>query len=72
MKLCCKNCIPCCDFCHFAHHEMIILDNGTQIKSGPDYCLLHNDQEHTDECIGCGYCEDFDCFNNYKKGKLSN
>lgn len=62
MILCNKDCIPCCDFCIHATHFMINID-GRQVKGGPDGCKLHPDKEHQDTAIGCGYCDDYHCFN---------
>lgn len=61
MKLCNKDCIPCCDFCIHAIHERFE-HNGKMITGGPIGCSLHLDKEHQDIAIGCYYCEDYHCF----------
>lgn len=68
MKLCDKDCIPCCDFCiHASHFKYDCC--GRIINGGPDGCTLHLDKEHQDIAIGCGYCDDFHCFNCGDKDK---
>ena len=62
MKLCDKDCIPCCDFCIHATHEIYEID-GKVIKGGPIGCILHTDEKHQNIALGCGACEDFHCFN---------
>lgn len=62
MVLCGNECIPCCDFCIHAKHNKIVVD-GMECTGGPIGCLLHKDQEHQDIAYGCGYCEDYHCFN---------
>lgn len=56
------DCIPCCDFCIHAKHEEWDDEKGHHI-GGPEGCLLHSDKKHQDIAKGCGYCEDFQCFN---------
>ena len=63
MKLCGKDCIPCCDFCIYASHDEIVYPDGRVLRGGPDGCNLHKDEEHDYIAIGCGYCDDFYCFN---------
>ena len=60
--LCDKNCIPCCDFCISAIHEMFE-KNGKEIIGGPIGCTKHPDDEHQKIAESCGYCDDFHCFN---------
>lgn len=62
MVKCSYDCIPCCDFCIYAVHEEFE-DNGKMIRCGPVGCKKHPDKEHEDVAVGCGYCEDFHCFN---------
>jgi len=62
MILCNDNCIPCCDFCTYAIHEEFKID-GEIIKGGPIGCSLYPDKKHEDIAVGCGYCNDFHCFN---------
>ena len=50
MKLCDKDCIPCCDFCiHVRHFKYDC--GGRIINGGPDGCTLHLDKEHQDIAI---------------------
>ena len=62
MILCSVKCIPCCDFCVYAEHEMIE-EYNTVIKGGPCGCKKHLDKKHQDMAAGCGACQDFHCFN---------
>ena len=63
MIKCSDNCIPCCDFCIYAEHEELKLDNGTYVDKGsPTNCKLHPDKVHNILCELCGYCDDFHCF----------
>ena len=62
MVLCGDGCTPCCDFCIHAKHKKIMI-NGRESTSGPTGCRLHKDKEHQDIAYGCGYCEDYHCFN---------
>ena len=57
MKKCGTDCIPCCDFCINAEHEVFEIGTG-----GPIGCFLHLDAEHQKIAEGCGHCEDFYCF----------
>lgn len=41
MKKCGTDCIPCCDFCIHAEHEVFEIGTG-----GPIGCFLHLDAEH--------------------------
>ena len=61
MILCGQTCIPCCDFCAHAIHEMGEI-NGKMVALCPIGCKLHADKEHQDYAKGCYYCEDFYCF----------
>ena len=64
MKLCDKDCIPCCDFCLFAIHECWLDEKTRQtIIGGPIGCNLHNDEWHQELVESCSYCKDFYCFN---------
>lgn len=62
MKLCSKDCIPCCDYCLFAIHDCWI-DEKTRkiIINGPIGCKLHPDKEHQEIAMFCSYCGDFYC-----------
>ena len=62
MVKCSDDCIPCCDFCIHAVHEDFE-DNGKIIRGGPIGCKKHPDKEHANIALGCGYCNDFHCFN---------
>ena len=63
MKRCGDGCIPCCDFCIHAEHEILYDETlGEDIKGGPIRCKLHNDEEHNMNCEWCRYCKDFHCF----------
>lgn len=61
---CSEECLEfaCCDFCIYVHHKFFFANNGNIICSSPVGCGLHNDKEHQDIAIGCGYCPDFHCF----------
>lgn len=58
MKLCGKDCTPCCDFCTHANHGTVVVD-GKRVTTGPIGCKLHKDKEHQDIAATCGYCDDF-------------
>lgn len=64
MKTCSDECAkyPCCDFCIHAIQGTMEVD-GKTITTGPEGCKLHTDKKHQDIAIGCGYCDDFHCFN---------
>lgn len=62
MILCSQTCIPCCDFCVHAIHEMGDINGKTNVPLCPIGCKLHADKEHQDYARGCYYCEDFHCF----------
>ena len=68
MKKCGEECIPCCDYCKYAIHEMIEFEN-CKIFGAPIFCKLHLDKGHAKLVRGCNYCEDFWCMN-YKEGSL--
>lgn len=75
MRLCNKGCCtPCCDFCIHVEHEYITdtdcYGNNWEIKCGPIGCKLHKEEKYQIEAETCGWCEDFDCFQNYKKIKI--
>ena len=75
MRLCNKGCCtPCCDFCiHVIHGTCDITDkygNIKKINGGPIGCNLHKEEKYQIEAKTCGWCEDFDCFQNYKKIKI--
>lgn len=59
MIKCNEDCIPCCDFCIYAEHEMLE-DN---IIGGPIGCRLHPEQEYQWKAEACSYCKNFHCFN---------
>ncbi len=59
MKKCSGECQPCCDFCKSAVHE--IASDGDNLE--PVACVLHRDYAHQQIAKGCGYCDDFECFN---------
>lgn len=67
MRLCDYHCIPCCDFCIYADHELFNALNKdgemVQVIGGPIKCNKHKDTEHQMTAIMCGSCEDFHCFN---------
>jgi hypothetical protein len=62
MKTCGDNCIPCCDYCLSKIPYMVEIKNKV-VDGGTSGCSLHADKQHQDIAIGCGYCEDFHCFN---------
>lgn len=62
MVKCSDDCIPCCDFCIHAIHGKLEY-NGKMIGGGPIGCKKYPDKRHKDIAIGCGYCDDFHCFN---------
>jgi len=60
MILCGDGCIKCCDFCIYAKHELLFIDD--QITTGgPIGCSLYADQRHQDIAKACGCCDDFHC-----------
>lgn len=61
MKLCNPDCLPCCDFCKHAEHEVWTDVFGKHI-GGPIGCKLHDDEEHQELAKDCAYCDDFICF----------
>ena len=63
MIKCNEVCVPCCDFCIYAVHEMFEDEElGGTIYGGPVHCELHPDKEHDRICESCGSCDDFHCF----------
>ena len=61
MTKCGKHCVPCCDFCIYAKHDIFIYADQ-RIMSGPIGCKLHPDEEHQRIAASCGECEDFHCY----------
>lgn len=66
MIKCGDGCVPCCDFCIHASHDMWVED-GMNIVGGPNGCKLHADDEHQRIAKCCGECEDFHCFRAERK-----
>ena len=62
--------IPCCDFCIHCIHATE--NDPDHAPTEPIGCSLHNDKKHNDEALGCGYCEDFHCFNVGKENHADN
>lgn len=61
MITCGNDCIPCCDFCIHAIHEMFEL-NGCTVTGAPIGCFYNKDEEHQDIASNDGCCDDFYCF----------
>ena len=61
MIKCGEGCVPCCDFCVHAIHDVWTKD-GREIVGGPIGCKLHPDEEHQRIAEHCGECADFNCF----------
>ena len=62
MKLCDKDCKPCCDFCIYSIHDRWE-ENGKEIVGGPIGCTKNPDEEHREIAESCGFCKDFHCVN---------
>ena len=58
MVKCCKGCVPCCDFCVYAEHEELWIDDTHIGRGEPTHCTLHPDGL----CESSFYCDDFHCF----------
>lgn len=57
MIKCSKECEPCCDFCVYASWS-----HPTETQDEPyDICIRHQDDEHENEVLCGGYCDDFRC-----------
>ena len=72
MRLCKKGgCTPCCDFCIHVKHELWYdtdkNGNKQEHKGAPIGCNFHKEEKYQIEAETCGWCEDFDCFQNYNK-----
>ena len=61
MIKCNERCVPCCDFCIHAIHDVWIED-GHEIVGDPIGCKFHLDEEHQRIAKAWGECEDFHCF----------
>ena len=62
MKKCGEYCIPCCDYCKYAVHEVFEFKGGKGIGS-PIFCKLHLDEEHRQlarrrSCCEASWCMD--------------
>lgn len=68
MKLCCEDCIPCCDYCRHAFQGTANV-NGETITTGPLGCTLHSEESYQVTARSCGFCEDFHCTNVYDEPK---
>lgn len=65
MILCNKDCYPCCDFCIYAQHETIKIEDKNdiiqQLRGGPIICTRYNDKEHDNLAFNCSCCDEFHC-----------
>lgn len=75
MILCGNHCVPCCDFCIHAIHQLYTDGNNPAIVGEPIGCKLHDDEEHELIAVTCGSCKDFHCFRTegdmlYDRGRI--
>lgn len=61
MTLCGDGCIPCCDYCIYAIHDLWTDDMGVVYDQGACGCKKHLDPEHQEIVDARGHCEDFYC-----------